>query len=138
MTMSIGFLWVPPLKFVEQIIWFFTFLISLLFGPFFSVYICVQFHLLQSNCNYGYFSHRSFVNFLKKIIFFFHYLKNKDSSYKLNLKNQTEPKTVYLLTLSLPVTKREWNNKHIVKEGVIFSLHRNLYVFQQSKKCHVA
>ena len=31
----------------------------------FSVYIYLQFHLLQSNCNNGYFSRTSFVNFLK-------------------------------------------------------------------------
>ena len=69
MTKPVGFLRVPPLKFVEQIVWFFSFLISLLFGPFFSVYICVWFYLLQSNCNNGYFSRTSFVNFLKVNIF---------------------------------------------------------------------
>ena len=40
-TKSIGFLRVPPLKFVEQIVSFFSFLISLLFGPFVSVYLCI-------------------------------------------------------------------------------------------------
>ena len=69
MTKPVGFLQVPPLKFVEQIVCFFSFLISLLFGPFFSVYICVWFYLLQSNCNNGYFSRMSFVNFLKVNIF---------------------------------------------------------------------
>ena len=63
MTKPVGFLRVPPLKFVEQIVWFFSFLISLLFGPFFSVYICVWFYLLQSHCSNGYFSRTSFVNF---------------------------------------------------------------------------
>ena len=63
MTKPIGFLWVLPLKLVEQIVWFFSFLISLLFGPFFSVYICVWFYLLQSHCSNGYFSRTSFVNF---------------------------------------------------------------------------
>ena len=38
MTKPIGFLRVRPLKFVEKIVCFF---ISLLFGLFFSVYICV-------------------------------------------------------------------------------------------------
>ena len=65
MTKLVGFLRVLPLKFVGQIVWFFSFLISLLFGPFFSVYICVWFYLLQSICNTGYFSRTSFVNFLK-------------------------------------------------------------------------
>ena len=36
MTKPIGFLRVPPLQFVDQIVWFFSFLISLLFGPFFQ------------------------------------------------------------------------------------------------------
>ena len=36
MTKPVGFLRVPPLKFVEQIVCFFSFLISLLFGPFFQ------------------------------------------------------------------------------------------------------
>ena len=35
MTKPIGFLRVPPVIFVEQIVWFFSFLISPLFGPFF-------------------------------------------------------------------------------------------------------
>ena len=65
MTKPVGFLRVPPLKFVEQIVWFFSFLISLLFGLFFSVYICVWFYLLESNYNNAYFSRTSFVNFLK-------------------------------------------------------------------------
>ena len=55
MTKAVGFLRVPPLKFVEQIVCFFSFLISVLFGQFFSVYISVQFHLLQSN--WVFFSH---------------------------------------------------------------------------------
>ena len=41
MTKSIGFLQVPPLNFVEQIVWFFSSLISLLFGSFFFQYIFV-------------------------------------------------------------------------------------------------
>ena len=72
MTKPVGFLRVPPLKFVEQIVWFFSFLISLLFGPFFSVYICVWFYLWQSNCNNGYFSRMSFVNF--KVNIFLSYI----------------------------------------------------------------
>ena len=36
MTKLIGFLRVPPLKFVVKVVWFFSFLISLLFGPFFQ------------------------------------------------------------------------------------------------------
>ena len=36
MTKPVGFLRVPTLKFVEQIVWFFYFLISLLIGPFFQ------------------------------------------------------------------------------------------------------
>ena len=52
---QLAFLQVPPLKFVEQIVCFFSFLISVLFGQFFSVYISVQFHLLQSN--WVFFSH---------------------------------------------------------------------------------
>ena len=39
MTEPIGFLRVPLLKFVEQIVCFFSFLISLLFGPFFQYII---------------------------------------------------------------------------------------------------
>ena len=46
MTTPVGFLRVPPLKSVEQIVWFFSLLISLLFRPFFSVYICVRCYLL--------------------------------------------------------------------------------------------
>ena len=49
----IGFLQVPPLKFVEQIVDLSLFLISLLFGPFFSVYISQWFNLLQPNCYNG-------------------------------------------------------------------------------------
>ena len=64
-TKPIDFLRVPPLKFVRQIVWFFSFLISLSFDLFFSVYIYVWFYLLQSNCNNGYFSRTSLVNFLK-------------------------------------------------------------------------
>ena len=62
MTKPVGFLRVPPLKFIEQIVWFFSFLISLLFGLFFSAYICVWFYLLQSNCNNGCFSRTSCVS----------------------------------------------------------------------------
>ena len=69
MTKPVGFLRVPLLKFVEQIVWFFYFLISLLIGPFFSVCICIWFYLLQSNCNNGYSSRMNFVNFLKVNIF---------------------------------------------------------------------
>ena len=65
MTKPIDFLRVPSLKFVEQIVCFFSFLISLLFGPFFAVYICVWFYLLPSNCNNWCFSRTSLVNFLK-------------------------------------------------------------------------
>ena len=86
MTKPVGFLRVPPLKFVEQIVWFFSFLISLLFGPFFSVYICVWFYLLQSNCNNGYFSRTSFVkNFLKVNIFLSTYLLIYTRNKKMNL-----------------------------------------------------
>ena len=62
MTKPIGFLRVPPLKFVEQIVWFFSFLISLLFGPFFQ-YIFVYGFIYYSLIANGYFSRTSFVNF---------------------------------------------------------------------------
>ena len=45
--------------------------IVLLFDQLFSVYICVEFHLLQSNSNYEYFSSTSLVIFLKINIFLF-------------------------------------------------------------------
>ena len=38
---TVGFLRFPPSKFVEQIVWFFSFLISVLFDPFFFQYILV-------------------------------------------------------------------------------------------------
>ena len=88
-TKPVGFLRVPPLKFVEQIVWFFPFLTSLLFGPFFSVYICVWFYLLQSNCNNGYFSRKSFVNFLKVNIFL-SYLSDL-----MSFLNQTQIKEIF-------------------------------------------
>ena len=76
MAKPVGFLRVPPLKFVEQIVWFFSFLISLLFGPFFFIYICVWFYLLQSNCNNGNFSRTSFVKKFLKVNIFLSILEN--------------------------------------------------------------
>ena len=49
MAKPIGLLRVPPLKFVEQIVWFFSFLISLLFDPFFQyifVYSFIYYSLI--------------------------------------------------------------------------------------------
>ena len=87
MTKPIGFLRVPTLKLVDQIVWFFSFLISLLFGLFFLVYICVWFHLLQSNCNNGNFSRTSFVNFLKvNILFLFLFLVSRKVPFLANIR----------------------------------------------------
>ena len=105
MTKPIGFLRVPPLKFVEQIVWFFSFLISLLFGPFFSVYICLWFYLLQFNCNNGYFSGTSFVVSLKVnkyilILLILILLKNKTDTILKSLPSSLKTCVSYLPNLA--------------------------------------
>ena len=48
----------------------FPFFDQLVIWSIFSVYICVWYYLLQSNCNNGHLSRKSFVNILKVNIFF--------------------------------------------------------------------